>query len=181
MIFGMSLSTFTVVHVVVSLLGIASGVLVLLRPSASPKAWGLPTLFLATTLAASVTGLLYLLAFPRFRLGHGLGVASLLVFVPTLLALYQHRLTGPWRATYVAGAATLLYLNAFIAVMQAFTKIGLLRALPATSLGSPLFLAHLLVLAISVWLAIHAFAHLQPGGVPRRIRPRPLRVADRWN
>ena len=70
-ILGMSLSTFTVVHVVLSLVGIASGVLVLLRPSASPKAWGLTTLFLATTLAASVTGLLYLLAFPRVRLGHG--------------------------------------------------------------------------------------------------------------
>ena len=177
----MSLSTFTVVHVVLSLLGIALGVLVLLRPSPSPKAWGLTTLFLATTLAASVTGLLYLLAFPRLRLGHGIGIASLLVFIPTLLALYGHRLAGPWRVTWVAGAATLLYLNAFIAVMQAFAKIGFLRALPATSLGSPLFLAHLLVLAISVWLAFHALAHLQSGGAPRRIRPRPLRVADRWN
>jgi hypothetical protein len=181
LILGLSLSTFTVVHVVLSLVGIASGVLVVLRPSASPKAWGLTALFLATTLAASVTGLLFLMEFPRFRLGHGLSVASLLVFVPTLLALYRHRLAGPWRATYVAGAATLLYLNAFIAVMQAFAKIGFLGALPATTLGSPLFLTHLLVLAISVWLAIHAFAHLQPGGAPRRSRPRPLRVADRWN
>lgn len=177
----MSLSTFTVVHVVLSLLGIASGVLVLLRPPASPKAWGLTTLFLATTLAASVTGLLYLLSLPRLRLGHGIGIASLLVFMPTLVALYGHRLAGPWRGIYVAGAATLLYLNAFIAVMQAFAKIGFLRALPATTIGSPLFLAHLLVLAICVWLAIHAFACLQPGGVPRRSRPRPLSVADRWN
>ena len=176
-ILGMSLSTFTVVHVVLSLVGIASGVLVLLRPSAAPKAWGLTTLFLATTLAASVTGLLYLLAFPRFRLGHGIGVASLLVFAPTLLALYGHRLAGPWRATYVVGAATLLYLNAFIAVMQAFAKTGYLRGLPSTSMGSPSFIAHLLVLAICVWLACHALAHLQPGGASRRT----LRVADRWN
>ncbi len=176
----MSLSTFTVVHVVLSLVGIASGVLVLAHPSASPKAWGPTTLFLVTTLAASVTGLLYLLLFPRFGTGHGIGVASLLVFVPTLLALWRHRLAGAWRATWVTGAATLLYLNAFIAVMQAFTKIGLLRALPATSIGSPPLIAHLLVLAISVWLAIHAFTTLQPGGAPRRAR-RPLRVADRWN
>jgi hypothetical protein len=183
-IFGMSLSTFTVVHVVLSLASIASGVLVLLRPSASPKAWGLTALFLATTLAASVTGLLYLVAFPRFRLGHGIGVASLLVFVPVLLALCRHRLAGPWGGIYVAGAATLLYLNAFIAVMQAFAKIGFLRALPATSIGSPSFLAHLLVLAISVWLAFHAFAHLQAGqSATHQARPRrakPLRIADRW-
>ena len=181
MIFGMSLSTFTVVHVVLSLVGIASGVLVLLRPSASPKVWGLTTLFLATTLAASATGLLYLLLFPRFGMGHGIAIASLMVFVPTLLALWRHCLAGPWRAIYVAGAATLLYLNAFIAVMQAFGKVGYLRALPPTTLVSPLVLAHLLVLAISVWLAIHAFTDLQFGGVPRRNRPRPLRVADRWN
>lgn len=177
----MSLATFTVVHVVLSLVGIASGVLVLLRPSAAPKAWGLTTLFLVTTLAASVTGLLYLLAFPRIRLGHGLGIASLLVFVPTVLALYRHRLAGPWRGIWVTGAATVLYLNAFIAVMQAFAKVDFLRALPATTIGSPLFLAHLLVLAIAVWLAIHAYTSLQPGGAPRRRRPRPLRVADRWN
>ncbi len=178
----MSLSTFTVVHVVLSLVGIASGVLILLRPSASPKACGLTTLFLVTTLAASVTGLLYLLSFPRFGTGHGIAIASLMLFVPTLLALYRHRLAGRWRAIYVAGAATLLYLNAFIAVMQAFGKVGYLRSLPATTLGSPLLLAHLLVLAISVWVAIHAFTALQPGGAPRRVRrPRPLRVADRWN
>ena len=184
MIFGMSLSTFTVVHVVLSLVGIASGVLVLLRPSASPKAWGLTALFLATTLAASVTGLLYLLPLPRIRLGHWLGVASLLLFVPTLLALWRHRLAGPWRVTYVAGAATLLYLNAFIAVMQAFAKIGFLRPLPSTTLGSPPFLAHLLVLAICVWLAIHAFTSLQASqSNTSRARPwrtKPLRIADRW-
>lgn len=182
MIFGMSLSTFTVVHVVLSLVGIASGVLVLLRPSASPKAWGLTTLFLVTTIAASVTGLLYLLLFPRFGMGHGLAIASLAIFVPTLMALWRHRPAGPWRGIWVAGAATLLYLNAVIAVMQAFGKIGFLRALPSTSIGSPLFISHLLVLAISVWLAIHAFTALQPGGAPRRVRrPRPLRVADRWH
>ena len=94
MILGMSLSTFTVVHVVLSLLGIATGVLALLRPSASPKAWGLTMLFLVATLAASVTGLLYLLALPRFRMGHGIAVASLLVFAPTVLALWHHRLAG---------------------------------------------------------------------------------------
>jgi len=181
-ILGLSLSTFTVVHVLLSLVGVASGVLVLLRPSASPKAWGLTTLFLVTTLAASITGLLYLLPFPRFGMGHGLAVASLAIFVPTLLALGRQRLAGPWRGIWVTGAATLLYLNAFIAVMHAFGKIGFLRTLPSTSIASPLLIAHLLVLAISVWLAIQAFSCLQPGGAPRRARrPRPLRVADRWN
>jgi hypothetical protein len=182
MILGLSLSTYTVVHVVLSLLGIASGVLVLLRPSASPKAWGLTTLFLATTLAASVTGLLFLLAFPRFGMGHGISIASLLILVPTLLALYRHRLAGSWRGTYVAGATSLLYFNAFIGLWQAFAKIASLAALPATRFGSPLLLAHLLLIAICLWLGMHALASLGAG--PRRPkpqRPRPLRVVDRWN
>jgi hypothetical protein len=177
----MSLSTYTTMHVALSLAAIATGVLVLLRPSPSPKALGLTTLFLATTLATSVTGLLYLLAFPRLGMGHGIGIASLIVFVPMLLALH-YRLAGQWRRVYVAGATTLLYLNAFIAVMQAFAKIGFLRTLPATTLGSPLLLAHLLLAATCLWLGLHALGSLQSGSgtcaKPRR--PRPLRVADRW-
>ena len=180
MIFGLSVPTFTTLHVVLSLVGIASGVLVLLRPSASTKASSLNALFLATTIAASVTGLLFMVAFPRFRLGHMLGVVSLIVLVPTALALYRYRLAGAWRAMFVAGATIAFYLNAFIGVMQAFGKIGFLGTLPPTSFASPLLLAHLLVLAICLWLGFHAYAHLQPGGVPQRARPRPLRIADRW-
>ena len=175
----MSLSTYTAVHVVLSLVGIAAGVLVLLRRSAPPGAWALTTLFLATTLAGNVSGLLYLLAFPRFGMGHGIGIASLIVFVPTILALRRRHLGGPWHRMYVAGATTLLYLNAFIAVMQSFAKIGFLRTLPSTGVASPLLLAHLLLLATCLWLGLHAL-----DTTPRRLKPRrakPLRVADRWN
>jgi len=180
LLFGISLSTYTAAHVTLSLLGIGFGVLVLLRPSASPKVWSLTTLFLATTLASSITGLLYLVAFPRFGMGHGIAIASLLIFAPTVLALHRHRLAGrPWRLTYVAGATSLVYLNAFIGVWQAFGKIEFVRALPVTTFGSPLLLAHLLLAAVCLWLALHAFAGLQPG--PRRAKVRPLRVADRWN
>ena len=181
MILGLSIPTFTTLHVVLSLVGIASGVLVLLRPSASTKASSLNALFLATTIAASVTGLLFMVVVLRFRLGHQLSVISLVVLAPAVLALYRHRLAGPWRAIFVAGATVALYVNAFIGVRQAFAKIDFLRTLPATEFASPLLLAHLLVLAICLWLGFHAFAALQPGGGPRRARPRPLRVADRWN
>jgi hypothetical protein len=180
-ILGMSVPTFTTLHVVLSLIGIASGVVVLLRPTSSTKASSLNTLFLVTTIAASVTGFFFMLIVLRFRLGHTLGVVSLVALAPTVFALYRHRLAGPWRAIFVAGATVALYLNAFIAVRQAFGKIGFLRTLPQAEVASPLLLAHLLVLAICVWLGIHAYARLQPGGAPRRARPRHLRVADRWN
>lgn len=181
MILGMSLSTFTVMHVVLSLIGIAAGVVVLLRPSSSPKAWGLTTLFLVTTLAASVTGLLYLLPFPRFGMGHAIGIASLVIFVPTLLALYRHRLAGNWRHVWVAGATTLLYLNGFIAVVQAFSKSGYLRTLPASTLVSPPLLAHFLLVFVCLWLALHALGALRPDNADaggRRVKH--LYVVDRW-
>jgi hypothetical protein len=178
---AISLSAYTTVHVALSLVAIAAGVVVLLHPSRTPRTLGLTTLFLATTLAGNVTGLLYLVAFPRFGMGHAIGIASLVVFAPTLLALRRPGLDGRWRPIWVAGATTLLYLNAFIAVMQAFSKVGFLRGLPATTVGSPLLFAHLLLVAACLWLGLHAFAALQSG--PRRLkprRPRPLRVADRW-
>jgi hypothetical protein len=180
-ILGLSIPTFTMLHVVVSLVGIASGVLVLLRPSASTKASSLNTLFLATTIAASVTGLMYMFVVLRFRLGHQLSVVSLAVLAPAVLALYRYRLTGAWRAVFVAGSTIALYLNGFIAVRQAFAKIDFLRMLPPTEFASPILLAHLLVLSICLWLGFHAYAALQPGAKPRRARPRPLRVADRWS
>jgi hypothetical protein len=129
LIFGISLSTFTTVHVALSLAGIAAGVLVLLRPCASTKALSLNALFLATTSAACVTGLLFMVEFPRFRLGHTLGTMSLVVIVPTAIALYRHRLAGPWCGVFLAGVTVALYLNAFIGVMQAFAKIGFLPRL----------------------------------------------------
>ena len=172
---GISLSTYTTVHVALSLAGIAAGVVVLLRPSRAPKAFGITSLFLATTFAATVTGLLYMVAFPRFRLGHAIGIASLVVFAPTLLALYRHRLVGVWLQTGIAGATTLLYLNAFIAVMQAFAKIDALRGLEATFVP-PLLLAHLLLLAVCLWLGLHAQAALQqPRAMPAAALPGVIR------
>lgn len=181
MILGMSISIFTTVHVVLSLVGIATGVAVLLRPCGSPRGSSLALVFLASTIAANVTGLLFLLAAVRFGLGHAFGVVSLAVLVPTVLALYRYRQVGPWRWIFGVGATIALYLNAFIGVTQAFGKIGFLRELPPTAFASPLLLAQLLLLAVCLWLGFHALAcHQADGAKPRRTRPRPLRVADRW-
>jgi len=178
---GISLSAYTTAHVVLSLIGIAAGVVVLLRPSRTPKLIGVTTLFLGTTLAGNVTGLLYLVAFPRFGLGHAIGVASLIVSVPTLLALYRHRLAGSWRQVWVSGVTTLVYLNAFIAVMQVFSKSGYLRTLPAAIPLSPPLLAHFLLVFVCLWLALHALGALHPDNAQANCRRvKHLYVVDRW-
>lgn len=178
--FGLSLPTFIALHVALSLVAIAAGVIALLRPAVPARVSNVAILFLATTLASTLTGLLFALPFPRFGLGHGIGIVSLVVLPPTALALHRHRASGNWRWTYVGGATLLLYLNAFIAVRQAFAKIGFLRDLPG---DAPCLLAQLLVLAICLWLALHAAARLLPAAPRprrRRRRARPLYVVDRW-
>jgi hypothetical protein len=56
MILGMTTATFTVVHVVLSLIGIGSGFVVGVGLLAATRLNGWTALFLASTVATSVTG-----------------------------------------------------------------------------------------------------------------------------
>ncbi len=148
MILGMSVSTFTSVHVGLSLVAIASGIFALLGTPGSRKAAGLTALFLLTTTVTSVTGFFFLALSTRVGMGHVIGVVSLIVLVPTMLALYCYRLVGPWRLIYVTGATIALYLNAFIGVFQAFGKVAFLHPFAPTPSAPPLLAAQFVVLAI---------------------------------
>src|SRR3984893_18834197 len=120
MILGMSTSTFTSLHVVLSLIGIFSGAVVLfdLLGGRSRPAW--TALFLATTVLTSVTGFFFHSA--SFGPPHVVGVISLVVLAAAIVALYVFRLAGFWRWVYIVGATTALYLNVFVAVVQSFQK-----------------------------------------------------------
>ena len=167
MVLGMSVSTFTVVHVVLSLIAIASGVFALLGGRGSRTAAVLTTLFLLTTVATSVTGFFFLALSPRVGMGHVIGGVSLVVLVPTMLALYRYRLAGPWRWIYVTGATTVLYLNVFIGVAQAFGKVAFLRPLAPTMAAPSFLVAQLVVLAIFVALGTLAVKRSDRGTAPR--------------
>lgn len=142
MVLGMSLSTLTTMHVVLSLIGIASGAFVLRDMLRSRQAAGLTAVFLLTTTATSVTGLLF--PATRVGLGHVIGGVSLVVLVPTAMALYHYRLAGPWRGVYAAGATAALYLN----VLQA--------------LAPPYIVTQLMILAIFVGLGVLAVKRFRP-------------------
>src|ERR1700687_4851471 len=130
MIFGMTLATYTLVHVVLSLLGIGSGLAVLFGLLAGKRLGGWTGLFLATTVATSVTGFGF--PFDHFLPSHGVGIVSLVVLALAILALYSFRLTGTWRWIYATCAVIALYLNVFVLVVQAFEKVPGLRALAPT-------------------------------------------------
>ena len=154
MVFGMTLATYTLVHVVISLAGIGSGLMVLYGLLKGRRLAGWTGLFLATTVATSVTGF----GFPveHFLPSHGVGIISLVALAIAILALYNFRLAGGWRKTYVICSVLALYLNCFVAVVQSFEKIAPLRELAPTQSEPPFAIAQLAVLGLFVALGITA-------------------------
>ena len=135
MVLGMPLATFTFIHVLISLIGIAAGLIVLERFFRN-RTLGLSNMvFLGATTLTSATGFL----FPSKAFGppHVVGVISLVVVAIALYALYVGNLIGRWRWVYVCTAMTAFYLNVFVGVVQAFEKVGRLHALAPTGSEPP--------------------------------------------
>jgi hypothetical protein len=155
MVFGMTLATYTLVHVVLSLIGIAAGLVVMYGLLTGKGLDGWTGLFLATTLATTVTGY----GFPVDHLlpSHIVGFVSLGALAAAIAARYSFHLSGGWRRTYVLGAVLGLYLNVFVAVVQSFEKISALHALAPTQSEPPFAIAQLLVLAIFIVVGVLAW------------------------
>ncbi len=160
MILGMSTSTFTTVHVVISLIGIASGVIVLFGMFAERRFRGWTALFLASTVLTSVTGFFF--HSTSFGPPHVVGAISLVILAVAIAALYVFHLEGFWRWVYIAGAIMALYFNVFVGVVQAFQKLSLLQALAPTQSEPPFVVAQLVVLAIFVAIGIGAVKRFRP-------------------
>jgi hypothetical protein len=160
MMLGLSLSAFTTLHVAISLLGIASGLVVLNGMLASQRRAGWTAVFLATTILTSVTGFMF--PFNGLLPSHVVGAISLALLALALLALYAFRLAGPWRWLYVAAAVAALYLNVFVAVVQAFQKLAFLQPLSPTQSEPPFAVAQIAVLALFLGLGVLAARRFHP-------------------
>jgi hypothetical protein len=158
MVLGLSLSAFTVIHVIISLMAIAAGFVVFYELLASKRLGGWNSLFLATTLLTSVTGFMFPFSGPTPAVVTG--ILSMIVLAVALFAFYARHLSGAWRATYVVTALIALWFNAFVGVVQAFQKIGALRALAPTQSEPPFLVAQAGLLALFVifgFLAVRRF------------------------
>ena len=162
----LTLRTFTIVHVVLSLVGIASGLFVLLGLLTGKRADRWTALFLATTVATSLTGF----GFPVDHVlpSHVVGVISLAVLAVAIIARYVRHLAGSWRRIYVITAMVALYLNVFVLVVQLFRKVPALEAMAPTQSEPPFAVAQLIVLALFVTLTAIA---------AKRFRNEPVRMA----
>jgi len=166
MILGMSIPLFTQIHVIISLIGIASGLLVaigmLMARSSSP----MTALFLATTVLTSVTGFFF--PFHGVTPGIVVGILSLVVLLLTLIARYGKHMAGSWRGTYVITAMFALYLNVFVLVAQCFEHIPSFHVLTPTGTEPPFKIAQGIVLVLFIVLTIVANKKFRPtiaGGV----------------
>ena len=164
MILGMSLSTFTTAHVIISLIAIVSGIIVMFGLLGSKRMPGMTAIFLLFTILTSATGFLF--PFEKLLPSHMIGILSLVLLAIACIALYGMNLSAAWRSVYVVTAMTSLYLNVFVLIIQAFLKVPALHALaPSVPPSEPPF-------AVIQGIVLVFFVVVIIGAV-RRFRPVP--------
>jgi hypothetical protein len=161
MILGLSTAAFTSLHVLLSLIGIATGFIVVFGMIGARWLSRWNTLFLVTTLLTSVTGFLF--PFKGVTPGIVVGVLSILVLILAAVALYSGHLAGGWRGTYVISAAVALYFNFFVLIVQSFEKVPALKSLAPTQSEAPFKIAQLLALIVFIFLTVLAFRRFRVG------------------
>jgi hypothetical protein len=165
MILGLSIAAFTLLHVIISLIAITSGIIVLIGMLGSRRLPGWTALFLLTTILTSVTGFLF--PIHGFTAALGTGIYSLIVLAIALLALYGKHLMGAWRWIYVVAALAALHANILVLIAQAFLKIPLLHPLAPMATNEPPFLiAQTVLLVLMVVAGILALIKFRPGLAP---------------
>lgn len=164
MILGMPTAAFTLLHVIISLIGIVAGAVVALRMRRAQRLPGWTAVFLATTILTSVTGFFFYSK--SFGPPHVVGVISLIILAAALVALYGYHLAGAWRALYVVTALAAFYLNTFVLVTQLFAKVPALKALAPNGSEPPFAVAQLLVLGAFVALGVSAIKRFRPAAAP---------------
>src|ERR1700754_2566572 len=165
MILGMSLSTFVLIHVIISLIAIVAGIIVMFGMLGSNRMPGLTAVFLLLTILTSATGFLIPpLLFEKLLPSHMIGVLSLILLAIACYALYGARLSGSWRWIYVVTALLAQYFNVFVVVIQGFLKIGPLHALaPSVPPSEPPFaVAQGIVLVFFIIFIIGALRRFKP-------------------
>ena len=158
----MDSQTFTLFHVAISLVAIATGFIVVYGLFTANRMAGLTALFLATTALTSLTGFFF--HRPHILPSHVVGAIAMVVVAVTVLALYSFHLRGKWRSVYVIGATLSLYFNMFVLVAQAFLKVPSLHVLAPTGTEPPFAIAQGIVLVLFIVIGVTAVRRFRPLG-----------------
>lgn len=167
MVLGMSLATYTLIHVIISLIGIGSGFLVMFGLLNGKRLGAMTSIFLVTTVLTSLTGF----GFPFTHLlpSHILAILSLIDLAIAIPALYVFHLSGAWRKTYVITSAIALYFNCFVLVVQGFEKVPAVHALAPTQKEPPFAIAQIALMIAFVVLTTFAVRRFRTSAAVRSI------------
>jgi hypothetical protein len=167
------MATFTLFHVAISLIGILSGLVVVLGMISGKGLEPWNKLFLITTVATSVTGFFF--PFHGFTPGIVVGILSLILLAVAILARYGRHMVGGWRRTYVITAVIALYFNVFVLVVQLFEKVPSLHALAPKGSEPPFAITQGIVMVVFIAAGVAAVKGFREG--PSIVRNQPARAA----
>jgi hypothetical protein len=160
MILGMSTETYTLLHVIISVVAIGSGLIVMYGFLGGKRWDGLNAIFLITTVLTSVSGFGF--PFEHLLPSHIIGIISLVVLAVAIPARYLFHMAGGWRKVYVIASAIALYFNVFVLVFQAFLKQPALHALAPQGKEPPFLIAQISVMIIFIVWTIFAVKKFHP-------------------
>ena len=149
----MILQIYTIIHTLISLVAIFTGLVVLFGMLAGKRLDHWTKWFLVTALATTVTGFLF--PFHGFTPAIGLGIISLPFLAVTILARCSKHLAGAWRWIYVVVAVICLYFNLFVFVVQL-----LISGIHETSEQGYLPFSNAIHEATEAWGPDSSFGHL---------------------
>jgi hypothetical protein len=160
MMLGLSFETFVLLHTLISIIAIVTGLIALVSMLRSAAPDWVTHVFLATTALTTITGFMFPIS--GFTPALGTGIVSTILLIPAFAALYAFHLAGPWRWIYVTTAIAALWLNCFVFVVQSFQKLPELFALAPTQSEPPFLIAQVAVLAAFVWAGWRAVKRFHP-------------------
>ncbi len=156
----MDLTTFTVLHVLISLVGILAGFVAMLGLLTSRFTGGWTMTFLAMTILTSITGFFF--PFTKLLPSHIVGIISLVLLAVAVFSLYAQHMRGVWRPVYVVTAMLALYLNVFVLIIQAFLKVAALRLLAPTQTEPPFVIVQGATLILFAAVIVFATIRFRP-------------------
>jgi hypothetical protein len=161
MILGLfSLSAYTIMHVIISLVGIATGFVVMAGMLKGQRLDTWTFWFLLFTLLTSITG--YGFPFDHVLPSHIVGAISLVALVIAIVARYAFNHSGAWRWIYVVTALLAQWFNVFVLVAQGFLKVPALQALAPTQSEPPFLIAQTVVMILFIITGIAALRKFHP-------------------
>jgi len=164
MMLGLSLSQFTLLHVVISLIQLVSGLVVVAGLIGSRVSSSWTGVYLLSALLTSVTGFMF--PFNGFLPSHAFGILSLVLLALAMLAIYVFALRVAWRWIFAICVVVTVYLDAFVTVVQSFLKIPSLHAFAPTGAEPPFAIAQGILLVIFIALGVMAFRAFHPAARP---------------